>query len=44
MRSTTLIPPLTRLLARRAWLAAELLETVPFLRTHNVGVFVKGER
>jgi len=41
MRSTTLIPPLTRLLARRAWLAAEFLESVPFLRTHNVGVFVK---
>lgn len=44
MRTTTLLPPLIRLLAPRARVAAELLETVPFLRTHNVGVFVKGER
>ena len=41
LRRTTLIPPLIRLLAGRARLAAELLEAVPFLRTHNVGVFVK---
>ena len=44
MRTTTLIPPLIRVLAGRARVAAELLETIPFLRTHNVGVFVKGER
>ena len=44
LRSTTLVPPLIRMLAGRARLAAELLEAIPPLRTHYVGVFVKGER
>lgn len=30
----TLAPPLTRLLAPRAWLACEALERIPMLRTH----------
>jgi SAM-dependent methyltransferase len=34
VRRVTLAPPLTRLLAPRARLAAELLETLPPLRTH----------
>lgn len=42
--TTTLVPPLIRLLAPRAWIAAELLESIPMLRTHNVGVYVKEER
>jgi ubiquinone/menaquinone biosynthesis C-methylase UbiE len=33
-RSVTLAPPLARLVAPRSWLAAELLEMVPPLRTH----------
>jgi SAM-dependent methyltransferase len=44
LRRTTLIPPLIRLLAGRARLAAELLEAVPLLRTHYVGVFIKEKR
>jgi len=30
----TLAPPLTRLLAPRAWLACEILAAIPWLRTH----------
>ena len=33
-RRVTLAPPLTRALARRAWLACDVLGAVPFLRTH----------
>jgi ubiquinone/menaquinone biosynthesis C-methylase UbiE len=32
----TLAPPLTRLLAPRIWLACEILERIPWLRTHLV--------
>jgi SAM-dependent methyltransferase len=34
----TLAPPIARLVAPRAWLAAELLEGVPLLRSHQVMV------
>jgi SAM-dependent methyltransferase len=34
IRRVTLAPPLARLVVPRAWLAAELLEQLPFLRTH----------
>jgi len=34
IRRVTLAPPLARLIAPRSWLAAELLERVPVLRTH----------
>jgi ubiquinone/menaquinone biosynthesis C-methylase UbiE len=43
VRSATLAPPLARAAAPVSWLLAELLETVPFLRTHLLGVLVKGE-
>ncbi|MCP4654880.1 MAG: class I SAM-dependent methyltransferase [bacterium] len=41
LRSVTLAPPLVRLLVPRSWWLAELLETLPFLRTHLLGVLVK---
>jgi ubiquinone/menaquinone biosynthesis C-methylase UbiE len=34
----TLAPPLTRLLARRAWPVCEALELVPWLRTHLLAI------
>ncbi len=37
----TLAPPLTRLLARRSWLACYLLEKVPLLRTHYLATIIK---
>jgi ubiquinone/menaquinone biosynthesis C-methylase UbiE len=37
----TLAPPLTRLLARRSWLACYLLEKVPLLRTHYLTAITK---
>jgi SAM-dependent methyltransferase len=41
-RTVTLAPPLARALAPRARLAASALEAIPMLRTHRLGVFVKG--
>lgn len=40
-RRVTLIPPLARRLARWSWLACELLEEVPLLRTHELVVLRK---
>lgn len=37
IRRATLAPPLARLLVPRSWLAAEVLECVPALRTHLLG-------
>jgi ubiquinone/menaquinone biosynthesis C-methylase UbiE len=41
IRRVTLAAPLVRLVAPRAWWLAELLEALPFLRTHLVAVLVK---
>src|SRR5207245_4975939 len=38
----TLAPPLVRLLAPYSWLACCLLEGIPFLCTHYLGVIQKG--
>jgi ubiquinone/menaquinone biosynthesis C-methylase UbiE len=40
-RRVTLVPPLARALARWSWLACELLEAVPLLRTHDLVVLHK---
>jgi ubiquinone/menaquinone biosynthesis C-methylase UbiE len=40
-RRVTLIPPLARALAPRSWLLCELLEAVPWLRTHELVVLTK---
>jgi SAM-dependent methyltransferase len=37
----TLAPPLTRMLARRSWLACYLLEKMPLLRTHYLATITK---
>jgi ubiquinone/menaquinone biosynthesis C-methylase UbiE len=42
LQRTTLAPPLARLIAPYSWLACHLLEKVPFLRTHYLGVIRKG--
>ena len=34
VRSVTLAPPIARLVAPRSWLAAEILESIPLLRSH----------
>lgn len=41
IRRTTLAPPLARMIVPRSWLAASLMEAVPFLRTHLIAVLVK---
>lgn len=41
LRRITLVPPLTRLVAPRSWLACWLLNTIPLLRTHYLGVIRK---
>jgi ubiquinone/menaquinone biosynthesis C-methylase UbiE len=38
LRPTLLAPPLSRLLAKRAWPLAELLHALPFLCTHYAGL------
>jgi SAM-dependent methyltransferase len=43
VRSSTLAPPIARAVAPASWLAATVLETLPFLRTHLVAVLVKGD-
>jgi ubiquinone/menaquinone biosynthesis C-methylase UbiE len=42
LRSATLAPPLGRLVAPASWVLAELLEAIPFLRTHLIAVLLKG--
>ena len=44
VRSSTLAPPLARAVAPVSWLAANILEALPFLRTHLVAVLVKGAK
>jgi len=41
IKTVTLAPPLARVVARRSWALANLLETIPCLRTHLLGVLVK---
>ena len=41
VRRVTLAAPLVRLVAPRSWWLAELLESMPFLRTHLVAVLRK---
>jgi ubiquinone/menaquinone biosynthesis C-methylase UbiE len=41
LRRVTLAPPLARLVVPISWIAASLLETIPFLRTHNLGIIHK---
>lgn len=43
-RRATLAPPLARLVAPRSWLAADLLENIPFLRTHLLIAIRRGGR
>jgi SAM-dependent methyltransferase len=42
-RRVTLAPPLSRRLARWSWLACELLDLVPWLRTHDLMLIRKAE-
>jgi SAM-dependent methyltransferase len=42
LRSVTLAPPLARLVVPISWIAAALLEKVPFLKTHYLGLIRKG--
>lgn len=41
IQSVTLAPPLARLVAHRSWPLATFLESLPFLRTHLLGVLIK---
>jgi SAM-dependent methyltransferase len=41
MKWVTLAPPIARAVAPRSYLLASMLEAVPFLRTHLLGVLVK---
>ncbi|MCC6177128.1 MAG: class I SAM-dependent methyltransferase [Chloroflexi bacterium] len=41
VRRVTLVPPVSRWLAPRSWLACELLEAVPLFRTHELVVLRK---
>jgi SAM-dependent methyltransferase len=41
IKTVTLAPPLTRLIAPRWWTLATFLETIPLLRTHLVAVLIK---
>jgi ubiquinone/menaquinone biosynthesis C-methylase UbiE len=41
IRSVTLAPPISRLVAPRSWTLAALLQAVPLLRTHLLAVLVK---
>ncbi len=42
IRSITLAPPLTRLIAPHWWTLATVLEAIPLLRTHLIAVLIKG--
>jgi SAM-dependent methyltransferase len=44
LRRVTLAPPLTRRLASRSWLVCSLLDAIPLLRTHFLGLIRKGRR
>jgi SAM-dependent methyltransferase len=44
IRRVTLAPPLTRLIAPRSWVLANVLEAVPLLRTHLLAVLIKENR
>jgi len=41
LRRVTLAPPIARLVVPISWLAAEILERIPFLRTHYLAVIRK---
>jgi ubiquinone/menaquinone biosynthesis C-methylase UbiE len=41
LRSVTLAPPIARPLVPVSWIAASLLEKIPFLRTHYLGIIRK---
>ena len=41
LRSVTLAPPLTRAIAPYSWLLCNILEKIPFLRTHYLGIIKK---
>lgn len=41
VKSVTLAPPLTRILAPKSWTLASVLESMPPLRTHLLGVLLK---
>jgi len=41
LRSVTLAPPIARLVVPRSWIAACILERIPFLRTHYLAVIRK---
>jgi ubiquinone/menaquinone biosynthesis C-methylase UbiE len=41
IHSVTLAPPLARWAAPKSWILSELLEAIPFLRTHVLAVLVK---
>jgi hypothetical protein len=43
LRRITLAPPLVRVLAPYSWLSCYLLERIPWLCTHYLGVIRKGE-
>lgn len=43
LESCNLAPPITRFVAPRAWWFAALLECLPFLRTHLVGILVPAD-
>ncbi|MBZ0115126.1 MAG: class I SAM-dependent methyltransferase [Thermoanaerobaculia bacterium] len=40
LESCNLAPPITRIVAPRAWWLASLLESLPILRTHLVGILI----
>jgi ubiquinone/menaquinone biosynthesis C-methylase UbiE len=41
IESATLAPPIARVVAHRSWALANVMEAVPFLRTHLLAVLVK---
>jgi len=41
VQSVTLAPPIARWAAPKSWVLAEMLEAIPVLRTHTVGVLLK---
>lgn len=41
IKSITLAPPIARFIAPKSWVLATILEAVPFLRTHLIGVLIK---
>jgi ubiquinone/menaquinone biosynthesis C-methylase UbiE len=41
IRSLTLAPPLARMIAPKSWTMARILNSIPILRTHLLGVLIK---